>query len=123
MHVVIVWATSASRCLTHSPFRLSDSETDCPADHRRRATGIAPVRSSGIEREARGLSECRGDELVPRLRQTFADRAGCLCLKQAAEKLAFGAGETYPFDKLRAGSQGLKPDVFPIAYGPTKVVP
>jgi hypothetical protein len=35
---------------------------DCPADHRRRATGIAPERSSGIEREARGLSECRGDE-------------------------------------------------------------
>jgi hypothetical protein len=38
------------------------AETECPADHRRRATRIAPVRSSGIEREARGLSECRGDE-------------------------------------------------------------
>ena len=53
---------SASRCLMHSPFRLSDSETERTADHRRRATGIAPVRSSGIEREARGSSECRGDE-------------------------------------------------------------
>ena len=43
----------ASRCLMHSPFRLSDSETECPADHRRRATEIVPVRSSGIERGAR----------------------------------------------------------------------
>jgi hypothetical protein len=40
------------------------------------------------------------------------------------------AGKAYPFDKLprpagagRAGSQGLKPDVFSIIYGPTKVVP
>jgi hypothetical protein len=33
------------------------------------------------------------------------------------------AGKTYPFDKLRAGSQGLKPDVFSILYGPTKVAP
>jgi len=65
---------SASRCLPHSPFRLSDSETDFPADHRRRATEIAPVRSSGIEREARGPSERRGQELVPRLRRSFADR-------------------------------------------------
>jgi hypothetical protein len=69
---------SASRCLMHLPFRRSDSETECPADHRRRATGIAPVRSSGIEREARGSSECRGDETVPRLRRTFADRFGWL---------------------------------------------
>ena len=68
----------ASRCLMHSPVRLSDSETDCPAAHRRRATEIAPVRSSGIEREARGPSERRGDELVPRLRRTFADRFGWL---------------------------------------------
>jgi hypothetical protein len=37
-----------------------------------------------------------------------------------AEK--FGAAETYPFDKLRAGSQGLKPNVFSSLYGPTKVV-
>jgi hypothetical protein len=33
------------------------------------------------------------------------------------------SGKTYPFDKLRAGSQGLKPDAFSIIYGPTKVVP
>jgi len=43
-------------------FRLSASETECPADHRKLATGIAPVRSNSIEREARGSSECRGDE-------------------------------------------------------------
>jgi len=54
---------STSPCLMHSPFRLSDSETECPADRRRKATGIAPVRSSGIEREARGSSEYRGDEI------------------------------------------------------------
>ena len=53
-----VWATSASPCLMHSPFHLSK----CAADHRRRATGIAPTRSSGIEREARRSSECRGAE-------------------------------------------------------------
>ena len=46
----------------HLPFRLSDSETECPADHRRRATGIGPVRSSGIEREVRVSSERRGHE-------------------------------------------------------------
>jgi hypothetical protein len=38
-------------------------------------------------------------------------------------KMRDRAGKTYPFDKLRAGSQGLKPDVFSIIYGPTKVVP
>jgi hypothetical protein len=37
----------------HLPYRLTDSETKCPADHRRRATEIVPVRSSGIERGAR----------------------------------------------------------------------
>jgi hypothetical protein len=46
----------------HSHFRLRDSETEYPVDHRRKATGIAPVRSSGIEREARGSSEYRSDE-------------------------------------------------------------
>jgi hypothetical protein len=46
----------------HPPFRLSDSVTECYAYRRRRAIRIAPVRSSGIEREARGLSERRGDE-------------------------------------------------------------
>ena len=44
------------------PFNLSHSETQCPADHRRRATGIAPVRSGGIEREVRVSSERRGHE-------------------------------------------------------------
>jgi hypothetical protein len=38
-------------------------------------------------------------------------------------KIRDRAGKTYPFDKLRAGSQGLKPDVFSIIYGPNKVVP
>jgi hypothetical protein len=38
-------------------------------------------------------------------------------------KIRNRTGKTYPFDKLRAGSQGLKPDVFSIIYGPTKVVP
>ena len=42
---------------------------------------------------------------------------------QAAEKFGTGQEKTYPFDKLRAGSQGLKPDVVSIIYGPTKVVP
>lgn len=37
----------------HLPYRLSDSETKCPADHRRRATEIVPVRGSDIERGAR----------------------------------------------------------------------
>ena len=46
---------SASPCLMHLPLRASASETECPADHRSLATGIAPVRSSGIERVARRI--------------------------------------------------------------------
>ena len=46
---------SASPCLMHLPFRLSDSETECPADHRSLATRIAPVRSCGTERVARRI--------------------------------------------------------------------
>ncbi len=48
---------SASPCLMHLPFRLSDSEAECPADHRSSAIGIAPVRSSLIERAAQRMSE------------------------------------------------------------------
>jgi hypothetical protein len=83
------------------------------------------VRSSGIEREARGSSECRGDETrSPPATNLRQGRFGWLFVSyEAAEKVGFGAGKTYPFDKLRAGSQGLKPDVFSIVYGPTKVVP
>jgi hypothetical protein len=53
------------------------------------------VRSSGIEREARGSSECRGDELIPRLRQTFAEAgsAGCLCLKRLRKKSTFARNQ------------------------------
>ena len=75
---------SASRCLMHSPFRLSDSETECPADHRRKATGIAPVRSSGVEREATGSSEGRGDET--RSSPSRTGSAGCLCLKPQSQR-------------------------------------
>jgi hypothetical protein len=42
----------ASKC----EFRLSDSETDCPSDHRSLAIGIAPARSSDFERVPRGSS-------------------------------------------------------------------
>jgi hypothetical protein len=62
---------------------------------------------------------------------------GMVCLKKCAKSAKTGCGKsrdrtgkTYPFDKLprqagagRAGSQGLKPDVSSIIYGPTKVVP
>jgi hypothetical protein len=72
---------SASPCLMHLPFRLSGSETECPADHRSLATGIAPVRSSGVERVARRIGRVVVvvTELVPRLRQTLAEAAlaGC----------------------------------------------
>ena len=67
----------------HGPFRLSDSETECRADHRRRATGIAPLRSSGIEREARGSSECGGYQT------RFSPSTGsadCLCLNRLRKK-------------------------------------
>jgi len=56
---------SASPCLMHLPFRLSDSETECPADHRSLATGIAPVRSSGIERVARKIERVSWNSFLP----------------------------------------------------------
>src|SRR5215472_11067218 len=57
----------------HLPFPLSDSETECPADHRSLATGIAPVRSSGIETcSTEDRASVVVTELVPPLRQTFA---------------------------------------------------
>ena len=51
----------------HLPYRLTDSETKCPADHRRRATEIVPVRGSGIERGARRVSEVHGKNPTPPL--------------------------------------------------------
>jgi hypothetical protein len=48
--------------------------------------------------------------------QTERRKTGCGRMRDRA-------GKTYPFDKLRAGPQGLKPDVFSIIYGPNKVVP
>ena len=67
---------SASPNLMHLPFRLSDSATECPADHRSLATGIAPVRSSGIERVAGRIERV---SWFPPFRQTFAEAAlaGC----------------------------------------------
>jgi len=62
----------------HLPFRLNDSETECPSDHRRRATEIVPVHSSGLERGARRGE--RGSWETPNspLTRTFAE-AGSTC--------------------------------------------
>jgi len=85
---------SASSCLMHRPFRLSDFETECPADHRSLATGIAPLRSSGIERVARGSSECRGflpfDRPSPRPRWLAVSVPAAI----AAQESALGPGSS-----------------------------
>jgi hypothetical protein len=42
---------------------------------------------------------------------------------EAAEKIRDRTRKTYPFDKLRAGSQGLKPSSARVVYGTAEAVP
>jgi len=72
----------------HSPFGVSDSKTECPADHRRSASGIARCAVAALNAKRGGLSERCDDETrsLPSAGFAQAGSAGCCVLKRHSQR-------------------------------------